>query len=61
MLRLESGLLLHGKPAVPRVGEVAGRRAVEGTRALSRNDYKIRLARVAVKSAILRAAGEVSA
>ena len=52
------GLFLHGKPAVPQVGEVAGRQAVEGTRALSRNDYKIRLARVAVKRAILLAAGE---
>ena len=50
--------VLRGKPPIARTAEVAGRFAVEGARALSGNDYKIRLARVAVKRAILRAAGE---
>ena len=35
----------------------AGKAAVIGAKALKRNNYKIQLARVAVKRAILRAAG----
>ncbi|MFQ5719632.1 MAG: FAD binding domain-containing protein [Acidobacteriota bacterium] len=52
------GRFLRGKPVVARTAEVAAEQAVVGARALSHNDYKIRLARVCVKRALLRAAGE---
>ncbi|MFQ5739091.1 MAG: FAD binding domain-containing protein [Acidobacteriota bacterium] len=48
---------LKGKTLTLKVAEEAGRRAVEGARPLSRNAYKVQLARVAVKRALLRAAG----
>jgi xanthine dehydrogenase YagS FAD-binding subunit len=48
---------LRGK-APDTAAEPAGRAAVKGARPLSHNQYKIRLARVAVKRAILRAAGK---
>ncbi len=48
---------LNGKALDESSAEEAGKAAVEGAQALSRNGYKIRLARVAVKRALLRAAG----
>jgi xanthine dehydrogenase YagS FAD-binding subunit len=48
---------LNGKSADEKNAERAGEDAVKGARALSRNGYKIRLARVAVKRAVLRASG----
>ena len=48
---------LQGKAVSRESAESAGDAAVEGARALSRNKYKIQLARVAVKRAVLRAAG----
>lgn len=48
---------LAGQPAGEEAAEKAGEAAVRGARPLSRNAYKIRLARVAVKRAVLRALG----
>ena len=48
---------LRGKMLDAGTAEKAGEAAVEGARSLSGNGYKIRLARVAVKRALLRAAG----
>jgi len=48
--------LLTGKTISEQVAQDAGTAAVEGARRLSQNGYKIQLARVAVKRAILRAA-----
>ena len=48
---------LQGKAVTRESAEAAGDAAVDGARALSRNKYKIQLARVAVKRAVLRAAG----
>jgi xanthine dehydrogenase YagS FAD-binding subunit len=48
---------LAGNSIGPETAEAAGAAAVEGAKPLSRNGYKVRLARVAVKRAILRAAG----
>ncbi|HVT19589.1 MAG TPA: FAD binding domain-containing protein [Thermoanaerobaculia bacterium] len=42
------------------LAERAGEAAVQGARALSRNRYKIQLARVAVKRAVLAAAGQMA-
>ena len=50
--------LLRGKAVNAGVAAVAGEAAVRGARALSRNQYKIQLARVAVKRALLAAAGQ---
>jgi xanthine dehydrogenase YagS FAD-binding subunit len=50
--------LLRGKAIDPAVAGQAGEAAVQGARALSRNRYKIQLARVAVKRALLAAAGQ---
>jgi len=50
--------LLAGKTITEDTAAQAGRAAVEGARALSRNGYKIQLASVAVKRALLRAAGK---
>lgn len=47
--------LLAGKPVHEETADAAGKAAVEGARALSKNAYKIQLARVAVKRALLRA------
>ena len=53
----KAGMALQGKAVSRESAESAGDAAVEGARALSRNKYKIQLARVAVKRAVLRAAG----
>jgi xanthine dehydrogenase YagS FAD-binding subunit len=47
---------LAGKAVTEDVAKKAGEAAVEGARSLGRNGYKIQLARVAVKRAILEAA-----
>ena len=51
------GEALKGKSINAEVAMEAGKAAVIGAKALKRNNYKIQLARVAVKRAILRAAG----
>jgi xanthine dehydrogenase YagS FAD-binding subunit len=48
---------LSGKPVSEEVADAAGRAAVSKATPLSMNKYKVQLARVAVKRAILRAAG----
>jgi xanthine dehydrogenase YagS FAD-binding subunit len=48
---------LIGKPISEQTAEAAGKAAVANARGLGHNDYKIQLARVAVKRAILDAAG----
>ena len=48
---------LVGKAVGVEAAEEAGRLAVEGAKALSGNGYKIQLARVAAKRAVLRAGG----
>ena len=53
----KAAMALQGKAVSRESAERAGDAAVEGARALSRNKYKIQLARVAVKRAVLRAAG----
>ncbi len=53
----KAAMALQGKAVSRESAESAGNAAVEGARALSRNKYKIQLARVAVKRAVLRAAG----
>lgn len=53
----EAAAALQGKTVSPAVADEAGRAAVQQAKALSRNKHKIQLARVAVKRAILRAAG----
>jgi len=52
-----AGAALEGQPFGEEAAEKAGAAAVEGARALSDNGYKIQLAKVAVKRAILRAGG----
>jgi xanthine dehydrogenase YagS FAD-binding subunit len=49
--------LLVGKTLDRALAEKAGEAAVEGAKPLSRNQYKVQLARVAVKRALLAAAG----
>lgn len=49
--------LLQGKEIHPALAATAGEMAVREARPLSRNKYKIQLARVAVKRALLAAAG----
>jgi xanthine dehydrogenase YagS FAD-binding subunit len=49
---------IEGKPVDPGAAEAAGEAAVAGAKALPGNAYKIRLATVAVKRALLRAAGK---
>lgn len=53
----EAEALLQGKTIDRAVAEQAGEAAVQGAKPLSRNRYKIQLARVAVKRAVLAAAG----
>jgi xanthine dehydrogenase YagS FAD-binding subunit len=48
--------LLAGKTVTEQVAKDAGAAALTGAKALSKNAYKIQLARVAVKRAIMRAA-----
>jgi len=52
-----AGKLLAGKAITPQVAEEAGKAAVEGASPLSQNAYKVQLARVAVKRALLAAVG----
>jgi len=53
----QAGASLAGKAVSEETAAAAAVLAVQGARALSRNSYKIRLAEVAAKRAILRAAG----
>ncbi len=53
----EAEKLLAGKTVSESLADQVGEAAVKGAKPLSRNAYKVRLARVAVKRAILRAAG----
>jgi xanthine dehydrogenase YagS FAD-binding subunit len=48
---------LAGKAITPETAQQAGEAAVEGAQPLSQNGYKVQLARVAVKRALLLAAG----
>lgn len=52
-----AGQTLKGKSISVDVAMMAGDAAIEGATPLSRNKYKIQLARVAVKRAVLRAVG----
>jgi xanthine dehydrogenase YagS FAD-binding subunit len=52
----EAAQALAGKPVTEQTAQAASEAAVSQARALSRNGYKIQLARVAVKRAILQAA-----
>jgi xanthine dehydrogenase YagS FAD-binding subunit len=49
---------LAGKSIDEKTAEDAGRQAVEGAKPLSQNAYKVRLAQVAVKRALLQAGGK---
>ncbi len=53
----EAAMALLGRPINEETAAMAGMKAVSGAIALSGNEYKIELAKVAVKRAILRAAG----
>jgi xanthine dehydrogenase YagS FAD-binding subunit len=52
-----AGQWLAGKTIDESVAEAAGEAAVKGATPLSQNDYKVQLAKVAVKRALLAAAG----
>jgi xanthine dehydrogenase YagS FAD-binding subunit len=51
-----AGQALAGKSLTPESAEAAGKAAVEGAAPLSQNGYKVQLARVAVKRALMEAA-----
>ncbi len=53
----EAARALEGKALDEPAAEAAARQAVQGAQPLSRNAYKVTLARVAVRRALLRAAG----
>ncbi len=53
----EAARVLLGQPVTPEMAERAGDAAVARATPLSENGYKVQLARVAVKRAILKAAG----
>lgn len=53
----EAATLLAGRPVTPELAEAAGAAAVARARPLSHNGYKVQLAKVAAKRAILKAAG----
>ena len=53
----EAAQALEGKTISEQTADEAGKAAVSKARGLGRNDYKIQLARVAVKRAVLKAAG----
>ncbi|MGH9523680.1 MAG: FAD binding domain-containing protein [Terriglobales bacterium] len=53
----EAAQALEGKTITEQTADEAGKAAVSQARGLGRNNYKIRLARVAVKRAVLKAAG----
>ena len=55
----EAAQALAGKPVTEETADAAGQAAVSKARALGRNEYKIQIARVAVKRAILKAAGQL--
>lgn len=57
-LSMEAAEALAGKAVDEQSADAAGRAAVARAKSLGRNAYKIQLARVAVKRAILQAAGE---
>ena len=52
----QAALALRGWPVTPELAEAAGAAAVAMATPLSNNEYKVQLAKVAVKRAILRAA-----
>ncbi len=52
----DAAKLLVGKSVSSRLAEQAGAAAVAGAKSLSQNSYKIQLAKVAVKRAVMRAA-----
>ncbi len=52
-----AGQALAGKMITPEVADAAAKAALEGATPLSQNRYKVQLARVAVKRALLAAAG----
>ena len=54
----EAAAALIGRPVNAATAEAAGEAAVAGATPLSNNEYKVQLAKVAVKRAILRAAGQ---
>jgi xanthine dehydrogenase YagS FAD-binding subunit len=56
----EAESFLQGKSVDEKVAEEAGKLAVQGAKPLSRNRYKIQLARVAVRRALLAAAGFIT-
>ncbi|HRV09223.1 MAG TPA: molybdopterin dehydrogenase, partial [Acidobacteriota bacterium] len=49
---------LVGKTVTAETAEAAGTAAVQDARPLSRNAYKVKLAKTAVQRAVLRAAGK---
>jgi xanthine dehydrogenase YagS FAD-binding subunit len=53
----QAAAVLQGKEVSAELAQQAGEAAVAGATPLSRNGYKVQLATVAVKRAILRAAG----
>jgi xanthine dehydrogenase YagS FAD-binding subunit len=52
-----AAVALEGKPVNEETAVAAGRAATEGAKPLSQNGYKLRLVEVAVKRAVLLAAG----
>lgn len=54
----EAQSFLAGKTITEDVAEQAGAAAVRGAKPLSKNEYKVQLAKVAVKRALLQAAGK---
>jgi len=57
-LSKDAGAALHGHAPDATAAARAGDEAVAGAQPLSMNAYKVRLAQVAVKRAVLRAVGE---
>jgi len=53
----DAGRVLLGSPVTPELAAAAGEAAVAGAQPLSENEYKVQLARVSVKRAVLAAAG----
>jgi xanthine dehydrogenase YagS FAD-binding subunit len=53
----EAEAVLQGQPLDRALAQKAGEAAVQGAKPLSRNRYKVQLARVAVQRALLAAAG----
>jgi xanthine dehydrogenase YagS FAD-binding subunit len=53
----EAAALLVGRPVTPELAEAAGAAAIARARPMSCNAYKVQLAKVAAKRAILKAAG----